>query len=97
MKPQLDRRSRAIPRAQWDDYAGWHTYGPEAHSGSFHVSWQPGGGPRRAGWWVYDQTHDAYDGPFLSSRAAFVAARRGETGRIIQPVQINLDTLLGIG
>ena len=101
-KPIIARSTRAIPRAQWDSHAGWHTYAAQPESGSFLVFWNGSGRPgvrlaRAAGWWIYDQHSAETDGPFLSSRAAFVAARQGATGRIILPVQIDLDRLLGLG
>jgi len=100
-KPSIARRSRPIPRKQWSAYEGWHTYGPQPESGSFLIYWHSDGRlgvrPHRlAGWWVYDQNSEANDGPFLSSRAAYLAAKQGGTGRIIMPAQINLDALLGL-
>ena len=95
-------------RPSWGALAGWHTYGPEHDSGTFEIAYRSlDQAPLRgAGWYIYDQTSQESRGPFKSSRAAYVVARRGkpEDATMIAAEEkacgageTDLDLLLGIG
>ena len=92
-----DRR-RTAPRQAWASYEGYHTSAADRESGIFRVFWSPARADSRgAGWYVWDQRADESDGPFISSREAYHAARSGATGRNIRPRVLDLDRLFAGG